>query len=302
AIKYFSYQRTLQAAIALVIVIVWIGQGHTVYMRNQRFSDPVSLWSDNAEKAPGLSRVHTNLGNAYFDNNVYDMAYESYMRAKKADYFHRPESRGVLHYALGRYYFHEEDNHGKAIYHLNLSRHLYPGNWHGWYYLLLAEMSRGNYERAQNMAAKACSRWPENEPLQYIKGLSLLKQGEYYECIKVAREALSRGLGAGRFYKLMGVSYLYEGELDAASRFLSLAHKKLSGDIELMLAIVDTYQEMGDFEAIDEVLRELICEKGAKSWEKYIGEVAEENVLNAYEVKYSRLIGVIRGGMCRLSP
>ncbi|MFW6428442.1 MAG: tetratricopeptide repeat protein, partial [Desulfosalsimonas sp.] len=302
AIKYFSYQRTLQAAIALVIVIVWIGQGHTVYMRNQRFSDPVSLWSDNAEKAPGLSRVHTNLGNAYFDNNAYDMAYESYMRAKKADYYHNIFNKGTLYYNLSRYYFHVEGDFEKTLYHTQIARSLYPGKWHVWYYSILGELSNGRLLQARDLANAACEQWPEKEPLQYVKGLILLKQKEYNECIKAARDALTRDIESGRFYKLMGVAYLYIGKLESAARFLDIAKEKLSGDKDLMLARVDTYHRMGDREAMEKAVQELLCEKRESTWEEYLRGEAEESALNAYEIQVSKFIPIIRNGMSRITP
>jgi len=293
AMDYFSYRRGLQAAIALAAVLVWAGQGHTVYMRNQLFADPVALWADNAQKAPGLSRVHTNLGSALFEKNDYKGAYESYLLAKDADYFHNPSNQGVLYYNLGRYYFHADQNTEKALVHIKKSLEMYPGNWRAWYYAALCETSLGRYETAHSYADTAVSRWPEKETLHYVKALSLLKQSDYEACIQAARQALEKDLPEGRFYKLMGVAYLYEGKPDAAVRLLELAEDRMPGNVELMSALLEAYEQTGDVAARNQLVQELFCEKEETAWRNFFNNIAAENDLNAYEFDPEKLRSII---------
>ncbi|MCF8109856.1 MAG: hypothetical protein K9J85_00050 [Desulfobacteraceae bacterium] len=300
--RYFSYRKTLQAAIAMVVVIVWVGQGHTVYMRNQRFSDPLLLWSDNANKAPGVSRVHTNLGNVYFDRKLYARAHECYMQAKKVDYHHNIFNKGVLHQNLSKYYFHIESNTEKALYHAELAMEFSPGNWRVWYYLILGELGHGDLMLAKELASAACEKWPENEHLRYLKGLILLKQKKYHECVEIISNALNMGLGPERFYKILGIACFYEGKFVKASRFLDMAYKKFSEDVELMLAMVEIYQNMEDYAARDRIVQNLLCEKEELSWEEYIRRATENNLLNTYEIRPSKLLPIIRESMCKVTP
>jgi tetratricopeptide (TPR) repeat protein len=301
-LDYFSYRRSLQAAIAMLVVLIWTAQGHTVYMRNKLFADPVALWADNVQKAPGLSRVHTNLGNAFFEAGDLEKAYESYILAQKADYFHNPENQGVLYYNLGRYYFHSDRDFKKALQYLDQGRRLYPGNWRVWYYSALCQAGLGRYERARELSALACTRWPENEMLQYVRGLCLLKSGNYDACIHAARDALAKGLSRGKFYKLMGVAYLYMDQYDAAARILEMALDRMPDDEEIMLGLIHAYNKIGDTASGSRITGELFCKKGNKNWEQYLKDGSEENKLNAYKIDATKMMSVLQKYFLKLSP
>ncbi|HMA66633.1 MAG TPA: hypothetical protein VKO20_02330 [Desulfosalsimonadaceae bacterium] len=294
---YFSCRRMLQAALALLLVVVWAGQGHTVYMRNKRFADPLSLWADNAEKAPGLSRVHINLGNAYYDRNAYGKAYECYQRAKQADYYHNIANRGALHQNLARYFFHVKKDPEKTLYHAEIARGLYPGNWRGWYFAGLAQLNLGKPHAAFRIVMPACRKWPENLPLHYLRSLALLRDKKWQECIKNTRRALQKDFAPARFYKILGVVYLYQDQLDASARTLEMAGIKFSDVPELMLAMAEVYHRKKDLESRNRVVRRMFCQKGSRSWKQYIDEALKKNALNAYQASSSRLIPLIREAM-----
>jgi len=87
ALDFFSYRRTLQFMITLLVSFVIAAQGHTVIMYNFIFSDPYILWSDNIEKAPNLSRPHNNLGDILWAYGLYDKAYQSYDKSYQLNRF-----------------------------------------------------------------------------------------------------------------------------------------------------------------------------------------------------------------------
>ena len=66
ALDYFSYKKIIQFVVALGVVIILFGEGDSTYSRNKIFSDDFLLWLDNADKYPGLSRPHVNIGSILF--------------------------------------------------------------------------------------------------------------------------------------------------------------------------------------------------------------------------------------------
>ena len=71
-VQALSARRTWLAALLLSLaaatLAVW------TYQRNEVWTDPVRLWSDNLQKSPGKARVHGNLGKALLDAGRYQEA------------------------------------------------------------------------------------------------------------------------------------------------------------------------------------------------------------------------------------
>jgi hypothetical protein len=71
--------RLLLAVLALAIV----GLSVATYLRNELWTDEISLWEDTARKSPAKATVHFGLGDAYRDHNMIDKAMEQYLIAVK---------------------------------------------------------------------------------------------------------------------------------------------------------------------------------------------------------------------------
>ncbi len=86
-LDYFSYKKTIQFACAVGVIIILTGLGDITYRRNAIVSNDFSLWYDNAEKYPNLSRNHSNLGNAYIHRQQRDKALSEYEKAMQLNNF-----------------------------------------------------------------------------------------------------------------------------------------------------------------------------------------------------------------------
>jgi len=64
-ITFFSYKKKMQAVFCLFIVLIFVGQGHSTFMRNFVWKTEESLWLDAIDKSPNLPRPHHNLGRYY---------------------------------------------------------------------------------------------------------------------------------------------------------------------------------------------------------------------------------------------
>ncbi|MFW5975549.1 MAG: hypothetical protein ACOCP6_02190, partial [Desulfosalsimonas sp.] len=95
-LDYFSYRPSIQFLMAFGFCFLLAAQAHTTYDRNKVWQSEALLWSDNARKAPALSRVHTNLGRAYADLGLSDEAAERFERALELKTLMRKDDLATL--------------------------------------------------------------------------------------------------------------------------------------------------------------------------------------------------------------
>ena len=154
------------------------------YQWNGVWSDEVTLWTDGIEKAPGKSRPHINLGNAFLQDGRAFEALEQYKRALEI----QPElaethyNAGIVLHALGDYLqaieFYEQaieldPDHAKA--HNNLGRSL---------------AKLGRYAEAKVHYRRALALKPDHAPAHQNLGTVLADEGRTDEAITHYRAAL----------------------------------------------------------------------------------------------------------------
>lgn len=81
SIKY----RPLQLLEILLLLAVVIGYGSAAYQRNIVWKDDLSLWADNAKKAPSKARVYQYLGLSYYKAGHVDEAILQYKKGLALD-------------------------------------------------------------------------------------------------------------------------------------------------------------------------------------------------------------------------
>jgi tetratricopeptide (TPR) repeat protein len=75
--------------LATVCALIALVAAAATYARAEVWSDPVTLWQDTAKKSPDKSRVHFQLGFAYYQQQRYDLAVPEFEKAaslSKPDY------------------------------------------------------------------------------------------------------------------------------------------------------------------------------------------------------------------------
>jgi len=116
AITYFSDKRMTQAIVSLIIVVMLVSAGDNTYRRNKIISDDFLLWSDNINKAPQLSRPHSNLGVIYFNRNMNEKALFEYEKAIALNNFGSTLALAIQECNLGLLYFREKKDDLAMIY------------------------------------------------------------------------------------------------------------------------------------------------------------------------------------------
>lgn len=302
ALQYFSYRKFIKVGIVLLLAVVWIGQGHIVYKRNALFAEPVALWLDNVLKTPGLSRVHASLGDAYYKRGAYERAFESFLKAEELGTFHSIFSEGINLSNIGGYYLHVGGHPEKAHIYFEKAVRKYPEHWRTWHNLALIKVALGRYAEAEALALKLLEKMPNNDYFHYILGLSYLKQNKLERCKETAYFSIKRTPQPQAFFRLLGAAYYYEHDFKAASKYWNQTLQTETKNAEVLLAQVETYHRMGDYDARNRLVEVLLCLKENNSWVEYITKAAKDNSINTYIIHPSVLLPIIGASLRNMAP
>lgn len=97
-----AWERRMKVPITVTALILIFFSVNT-YARNMDWSDELSLWSDNVEKAPFIPKPHEALGMAYIRSVELDKAEREFRLAKSLDPLSSPASLGLafVHFKRG---------------------------------------------------------------------------------------------------------------------------------------------------------------------------------------------------------
>ncbi len=292
-IDYFSYRKALQWTVIALVVFLLAAQGHTVFVRNALFEQPLFLWFDNAEKTPALSRPHNNLGAAYWNLGSYDKAYEAYATALSLGRQTNRSNRGVNLYNLGMYHFHVKGDMEKALGLFRSAMAAYPGYWPAHHDYAVCLIRKGDMAGAKETILATLSSWPDNARFHHTLGYILLREGHSEEAIRVARRALALDPELSNPFCVLGEAFRQKGAYGAAIFYWNRYREKHPDDMEGNLALVELYARQGDRDALARTVGRLLRLKGSKSWDEVIGEVLGGAQPAAYRPDPAKLKAII---------
>jgi tetratricopeptide (TPR) repeat protein len=214
------------APVGLALIAVLFGAW--TYERNQVWTDPVLLWSDNALKSPGKARVHGNLGKAYLDAERYQDAARSFETAIRLD----PTLIGAYTNLAVIQIDHFQD-YDKATEYLNAALALNPNVPDAYLNLGVIALNTRRLPQAVELFERVLELDPSNPVAHYNLAACYINLGD----IPAALEVLDRGIAywpAGhRLYLLKGRAYERLGDLDAARQALERALQLQPDDPEV---------------------------------------------------------------------
>lgn len=295
-IRDFSRKRLLHVLTAALILITIFGHGHTVIQRNSLFEHPLYLWADNVEKAPGLSRVHTNLGKAYNEVGQHEAAKKSYINAIEADRYHRPSLRAVPLLNLGIYYLEEgsPENAKKLFAHALESD---PGNWQARVGMTSALLILGELEQARGSIEAAVESAPENTRFRALYSLVLLKQGEYDRSIQEAFKLVGLSGAPAKLNKVLGEVYAQLGEYQRAQKYWKKYLENDPGDAESLLALVYLAHLRDDENELREAAIRVLARKGSDTWEQFFKKARNAKKVSVFSEDTLDLLPLIKDGV-----
>ncbi|MFW6315372.1 MAG: tetratricopeptide repeat protein, partial [Desulfohalobiaceae bacterium] len=265
----FCKKRLLYVLTSLVVLISLFGQGNTVIHRNQLFEHPLYLWTDNAEKAPGLSRVHTNLGLAYSNLGLQEKAEEAYQASLQADRWHRHDLKAVPLNNLGNIRLREEEPE-QALEMYQKALDVEPGYGPARPGIAQALLNLGEIEQAQEMLGSLLEREPGNTRHLTLYSLALFRQGEYEAALQEASQVLGAESKPGLAYKVLAESSARLDKQEQALDYWLQYAQAHSGDVEAWLAVARQANILGKEKILRKAAGRILDIKKGRSWQELL--------------------------------
>jgi tetratricopeptide (TPR) repeat protein len=278
---YFSYKKTIQFACALGVIIILTGLGDITYRRNAIVSDDFTLWYDNAEKYPNLSRNHSNLGNAYIHRQQRDKALIEYEKAMQLNNFGSIHARAIQEYNLGLYKY-NEGKYNEALAYFEISSKVLPFYITHTCYIAKIHLLKNQYTEAHRLIEAELTKYPFNDRLSEIFCLILMKENNLEEAGFYAKTSLKNNIANTFSLPVLAEISRKKGNFRAAISLWNLYQQSFPFDPHANLALIELYAQTKDLRMLDNELRLLNALKGNKDIVSYIKEIAQKENLLIY--------------------
>jgi tetratricopeptide (TPR) repeat protein len=292
-LDYFSYRKSMQLMITLLISFVLIAQGHTVHMYNYIFKDPYILWSDNIAKAPNLSRPHNNLGNILWNWGLYEEAYMSYEKSFNLNRYDVLPMVAAPINNMGRYFFYKKD-YPTAMTHFQTSLKINPKYALTWVNIARTQIRMNDLKGAEKTAREGLVHWPDNAWLHAVSSFVLLKEGAYQRSIQESWKTLAVDGESTDVTRALAEAYRRTGHIDRAVFYWGEYVSAYRDEIEGYLALIELYSKTGQLEKLNRTVARIMILKGSKSWRELMKEYTGELAAHAYEPDPELLLEIIK--------
>ncbi len=292
---YFSYKKIIQFTFAGIFAFLIFAQGHTVFERNALFAHPILLWTDNALKAPTLSRPYQNLGNEFWHMGRYDKAYELYAQAESLNRFiNNIRNRGTNLYNLGRYHLDVSKNYSMALSYFEAAKGVDPDYWPAHHGAVLCLMRKGETLEAQTKLVAALTRWPDNAALHGVYSLILLKLGYNNHAINEAKYALLLDPNIQNALSVLGEAYHRKGNDKSAIFYWEKFLEKNPDVLAANLALIELYAGQNRKNDLSRTIGKVMVLKKSTCWEEIFDPlIADENV-TAFTPSPAKIMAIVR--------
>jgi protein O-mannosyl-transferase len=291
-LDYFSSKMFLQFSVLAAIIVILAGMGNITYSRNAIFCDDFRLWFDNNEKYPNLSRTHSNLGNAYINNNQRAKALPEYEKAMSLNNFGGIYPRAIQEHNLGLYKF-AEGKYDAALPYFESSNKILPFYFSNTIHIAKIHLIREEYSLAHNIIKSVLDRYPHNPELNELFCLILLREKKFSEAEKYAKSILHNNLSNPFPLAVLAQTAGYNGNLSAAISLWKLYQNSYPNDPSANLALIELYAANKNQTMLKQELAKLFCLKGNKSLSAYIKDNFGAKNLSVYLPDYNSIKRVI---------
>jgi tetratricopeptide (TPR) repeat protein len=222
ALSYFEKRKRMIVILSSAITAIIIIMGMNVYIYNDIFKDEISLWSDNARKAPDLAMAHGNLGAALMRASRLP---ESFVELTKA--LNSPPSWDIrmkfkIYQLLGEYYLLSGD-HGNAIIYVEKALAGLPNNTDLYNNKAALLILKEKLSEAEIAMKKAISLKRENAFFYVNLGNIYLRGGHADAAIKEAQRAIFLGGDTLKAYSVLSEAFKAKNDYGIADHFRVVA-------------------------------------------------------------------------------
>ncbi len=290
---YFSTKKYIQFACAASVIILITGIGNITYQRNAIVSDDFRLWLDNCEKYPGLSRTHSNLGNAYINKGQRYKALAEYEKAMSLNNFGSIYARAIQEHNLGLYKFNEE-KYTEALPYFESSNNILPSYISNTIHIAKIHLIRNEFSLAQNIIQSSLDKYPSDYGLNELFCLILLRQNNFLKAEIYAKSILQNNLSNPFPLAVLAQTARYKGNLQSAISLWQLYQQSYPNDRFANLALIELFAEKNDRIILRKELARLFCLKGNISLPDYMYKNSAAKNLFVYIPNYSLISHIIK--------
>ncbi|MCF8026523.1 MAG: hypothetical protein K9K82_13685 [Desulfobacteraceae bacterium] len=285
-LDYFSYRPAIQLFMAFGFCFLLAAQAHTTYERNKIWQHEILLWSDNASKAPDLSRVHTNLGKAYSDAGFSGEAVKHFRKALNANRVMREKGRAVLLHNAGLASHHEGDDE-VALRYFQKALQVNPGKEETLALLCQLYLEKGMLKKAYQEMKGRIRKLSEVRSVELLKTYAtvLYHSGHIDQAIDVAGRALQTDSDYSAVFPVLAQSFRAEGRGAMAERYWRRYLEKHPNSAEAHLALIELYSALdGNKVKLGDMVENVFClSRGENICSIINSEYSGENLLTVYK-------------------
>ncbi|MEN6621736.1 MAG: hypothetical protein ABFD50_09335 [Smithella sp.] len=293
SLNFFSARKILQFSMAMVIIIIIIGFGYNTYERNTIFSNDFFLWRDNNEKYPNLSRTHSNLGNAYLNNNERAHALPEYEKAMSLNNFGGIYARATQEHNLGAYKFFE-GKYDEALTYFESSNKILPSYISNTIYIAKIHFLKNESHIALDIIKGALKSSPFNSDLNKIFCIMLLREEKFDEAEYFAKSILKNNLSNPFPLAVLAQTSKLKGNLKSAISLWKLYEQSYPSNASVNLALIELYFAVNDQEMLKKETARLFCLKGQKTLQNYIKANLSAESFPIYIPDYASISKIIK--------
>lgn len=293
ALDYLSYKKYIQIVLVLGISFLLYDMGHTVHMRNEILKYDITLWADNVNKYPNLSRPHDNLGTEYYSRGLRLKAFREFTRASQSNRYMNLYNKATTEYNLGQFYRVTgrdrlaADKFRKA---LDINPYYTPSL----YSMAIMELRRGFAENAYRYANKAVKINPDKANLRELLSITLMRLGNWEAALLESQNALK--LDSGRTLPIIITAEVCrkKGENKKAIHHWKTFLEKSPRSVEAHLALIELYSLTGQNNLLTKTIGRVMNLKGDKNIRNFITDYAQHEGVSIYIPDTERLLTIIR--------
>ena len=274
-IQLFSARRRMKLIFVAFITLVFIGQGHSTFIRNFIWKTDESLWIDATEKAPHLFRPWHNLGRHYSLQNMHEEALAAFHTALSKESINNIEAKCLTFYDLGVEY-HRTGKREEALYYYGKAESLSPyfANICNNKGALYADAGSDNEARVEFEKAIHYDKGHTNARRNL--GLVLLRKGLIEEGTRELETALEIDPEDPLTLKFLAYAYRLKGSYGRAFLMLNRALRTLNRQPEVLLYLSELLYRNGRTERAEKLVRQFIASEKQGSLQAYMDGLAEK--------------------------
>jgi protein O-mannosyl-transferase len=219
----FMSRKWLLGLLFIAVTCLITIEGITVYLQNNIMKDEITMWSDNAKKAPNVYHVRQNHAMALFSAGRLEEAFDEAMNAIASKMTGDVRQKHLSYLLIGDYYLIRYQDEQKALDHYRKALEINSSHALTYDRISRILIKRGSLAEAENLIRKAINLKPNSAEYHLTFSLLFLKKGDPDKAIKEARKGLLLDSHSVSPYYLMAEAFKIKKNKIAYEHFKQLA-------------------------------------------------------------------------------